>query len=137
MRFEIALGSAAFFVAAIPVAIRSWRLARWVPIDAEVVHYEPVGPFGLSPSRFARQLELQKTGRATLGPEIVYYAALVYVVNGVPHFAELTFDGPPDRKFCIRFNPANPANYTTSKPSYGVAIALACLGLAALLYSLS
>jgi hypothetical protein len=100
-----------------------------------VVRVELVGPFGLSPSRFARQLELQRMGQGKMGPEIVYRAELVYVVNGVPHRAELTFDGPPDRKFPIRFNPGNPAEYTANHPDYAPAIALASLSLEILVYS--
>ena len=137
MRFETALLSAALFLAALSAAIRSRRLARWVPIEAEVVHVELVGPFGLSPSRFAQQLELQRRGHGTMGPEIVYHAELVYVVNGVPHGAELTFDGPPDRKFLLRFNPSNPSDYTANHPDYAPAIALASLSLAMLIYSVT
>jgi hypothetical protein len=137
MRFEATLSSAALLIAAVSAAIRSRRLARWVPIEAEVVRVELVGPFGLSPSRFARQLERQRTGLGMMGPEIVYHAELVYVVNGVPHGAELTFDGPPDRKFSIRFNPGNPSEYTAAQPDYAPATALASLSLAILVYSLT
>jgi len=129
------LASAAFFLAALWSALRSWRLARWCPIEAEVVWVELVGPLGLGPSRFARQLELQRTGRGGMGPEIIHYAELIYVVDGVPHRAELCFDGPPDRKFSLRYDPSAPAEYTPSQPSYAPAIALAGLGLVCLLVS--
>jgi hypothetical protein len=126
----------ALFLAAVSSAIRSWRLARWVAIDAEVVLFELVGPLGLSPTKFAHQLELQRRGQGVMGPEIVYHAELVYVVSGVPHRAELTFDGPPDRKFPIRFNPKNPSEYTPDQPDFSRAIGLASLGFASLFYSL-
>ncbi|HEY8156590.1 MAG TPA: hypothetical protein VII72_20855 [Myxococcota bacterium] len=129
--------SAALFLAAITTAIRSWRLAHWIPVEAEVIGFELVGPIGLSPSKFARQLKLQRTGQGSMGPEIVYYAELVYVVDGVPHRAELTFDGPPDRKFSLRFNPDNASEYTASRPDYSPSMVLAGLGLVSLVYSLS
>jgi hypothetical protein len=134
MTLEAALITALLFLAAICSARRAGRLARWVPIDAEVVNVDLVGPYGLSPQRFTHQLELQRRGQGAMGPEIVYYAELVYVVDGIPHEADLTFDGPPDRKVVLRFNPANPAENTTSHPNYAPSIALASLGFASLLY---
>ena len=135
MKSEGFLLGALLLAAAVLASIRSWRLSRWIPIDAEVVHSEPVGPLGLSSARFARQLELQKTGQTfSLGPEIIYYAELVYVVDGVPHQAELAFDGPPDRKFELRFNPRDPREYSTRAPDYSRALMLASLGLALVAY---
>ena len=137
MRFDTTLVSAALFLAAISSAVRSWRLSRWLPIEAEVVRFELVGPIWLSPSKFARQLELQRTGQGGMGPEIVYHAELVYVVSGVPHSAELALDGPPDRKIDLRFNAENPSEYTASQPDYASSKILAALGLALLAYSLT
>ena len=121
-------------IAAIAAAFGSWRLSRWVPVDAELVRSDLMGPYGLSPTRFAQQLELQSKGQGVMGPEIVHYAELIYLVDGVPHVAELMFDGPPDRKVRIRFDPKNPDDYTTDQPNPGFAIALASLGLVLLLY---
>jgi hypothetical protein len=134
MTLETTLVTALLFLAAISSARRAGRLACWVPVDAEVVNVDLVGPFGLSPQRFTHQLELQRRGQGAMGPEIVYYAELVYVVDGIPHRAELTFDGPPDRKVALRFNPANPSENTTSHPHYAPSIGLALLGFASLLY---
>ena len=137
MRLETTLASAALLLAAISAAIRAWRLAGWVPIEAEVVRVELVGPIWLSPSQFAKQLELQRTGQGGMGPEIVHHAELVYVANGIPHSAELTFDGPPDQKVALRFDPHDASQYTASHPDYAPAIALAALGIVSLLYSVS
>jgi hypothetical protein len=137
MRLETTLASAALLLAAISVAFRAWRLSRWLPIEAEVVRVELVGPIGLSPSRFAKQLALQRTGQGGMGPEIVHHAELVYVVNGVPHDAELTFDGPPDQKVSLRFNPHDASEYTASQPDYAPAIALAALGIVSWICSVS
>lgn len=134
MNFETTMVSATLFLAAICAAVRARRLARWVPVEAEVVSVELVGPFGLSPQRFAQQLELQRRGQGAMGPEIIYHAELVYMVDGVPHNAELTFDGPPERKFLLRFNPTNPSEHTHNYPNYAPSIALASLGLTSLIY---
>jgi hypothetical protein len=136
MSIDIALLGGFLLLAALSAAIRAWRLSRWIPIEAEVVHVEVVGPIGMGASSFARQLELQRRGQRSIDREIVYHAELLYVVHGVPQSAELTFDGPPDQIFPIRFDPDDPSDYTASQPDYSWPIGLAALGLATLVFSM-
>jgi hypothetical protein len=106
--------AAGLTLAALHAGYTRWRLSRWWRVRATVVESDVVGPFGLGAAHIARAWTTR--GDRVSGPEVVCHVRLLYFANGVPHVAELTFDGPIEGELELRVDPARPERYEYELP---------------------
>ncbi len=118
-------------------ARRTRALRRWPRVKAHVVHWWRTRPHGAEPS-FQLDSEYVVIGedgseevayRRYRDPSVVYYAELVYFVDGAVHAADLVFDELVPEVDDFRVNPRDPSDYIPQAPSYRSALILLGLGL--------
>jgi hypothetical protein len=62
-------------------------------------------------------------------PSVIYYAELVYYVDGRVFAADLAFDEPGNDTFELLVNPSNPKDYDFPAPNYWPSFILWSLGV--------
>jgi hypothetical protein len=134
---------ACFFVAALVSlsalisARNTWRIRAWPRIKANVVHWNEAAPIGkpIPPRRLHQYLVIRRDGSEEVvsysrpDPSVIYFAELVYYVDGRIYAADLAFGEPINDTFEVLVDPDNPKKYYFPVPSYWSSLLLCGLGM--------
>jgi hypothetical protein len=121
---------------AISSASRVYQERRWQPTKAAIVRCRRVDPFGQPPSAARRRQVVvilddgtEEVHSRIGGPESLYLAELVYLVDGAPYSAYVPLDQPEDGTLTLWLNPDNPREYAAELPGYWFAGITAVFGV--------
>jgi hypothetical protein len=136
MRIACFLVGAFFFLTALISARNTWRTRAWPRVKANVVHWIEAAPIGkpVPPRRFHQYLVIRRDGSEEVvsysrpDRSVIYYAELVYYVDGRVYAADLAFDEPVNDTFDVLINPDNPKSYDFPAPDYWTSLILCGLG---------
>ena len=118
MRIACFFVAAFFSLSALMPARNTRRIRTWPRVKANVVHWNEAVPIGkpIPPRRLHQYLVIRRDGSEEIvsysrpDPSVIYFAELVYYVDGRVFAADLSFDQPINDTFEILVDPHNPKN---------------------------
>lgn len=135
MQFACLLVGLLMIAIATSSAIRVSRARRWTSTKATILRCRRLDVFGQpSSTAWRRQVVVllddgtEEIHTRLWGPQALYLAELVYVVEGAPYSARVSLDQPENGTLDLWYDPANPREYAPELRSYWFAASMGLLG---------